>query len=337
MRRLVFVTQRLDRADPILGATVGKVRALAARVDEVVVICDSAADQAVPANVRIRTFGASSQVGRGGRLTAALAAELRPRPAGVVAHMIPLYALLAAPLIRPLGVPLILWYTHWADSRTLRAAERVSTAVASVDSTSFPFASTKLHAIGHGIDLEELPCAEPEPSDAFRMLVLGRYSRGKGLEEILRAHAELLGRGLDVRLTMHGPAGNADEQAHLEQLRRLAGDHVRLDGPVPRTSLPELFAHADVLVSNHASPDKAVYEAAAACLPILATHRAFAELVAGIEPPLRFEDGRLADAAARLAAVSPAGRHEIGKLLRERVAAGHSVDHWATAILSLCR
>ncbi len=337
MRRLVFVTQRLDRTDPILGATVGKVRALAKLVDELVIICDSASDDGLPPNCRVQTFGATSQLARGARMTAALAAELRPRPVGVVAHMVPLYALLTAPLVRPLGVPLVLWYTHWANSSTLRAAERVSTAVASVDESSFPFATKKLHAVGHGIDLDELPCTKQEPSATFRMLVLGRYSRGKGLAEILDAHRQLRERGLDVALTMHGPTGNADERAHLAELRRLATDGARLDGPVPHTSLPEVFARADVLVSNHASPDKAVYEAAAACLPILARHRAFDELVTGIEPRLRFERGDLADAVAALASVPAPERHAIGERLRERVAARHSVDHWAAAILSLCR
>ena len=39
MRRLVFATQKLDPADPVLAATVPMARALAARVDELVVLC----------------------------------------------------------------------------------------------------------------------------------------------------------------------------------------------------------------------------------------------------------------------------------------------------------
>ena len=41
MRKLIFATQKLDSRDPILAATVQKVHALAARVDELVVLCDS--------------------------------------------------------------------------------------------------------------------------------------------------------------------------------------------------------------------------------------------------------------------------------------------------------
>ena len=71
---------------------------------------------------------------RGARFETALARELRGlRGGAVVAHMCPIYAVLAAPLVRPLRIPLVLWFTHWRASRLLRAAERVSTAVTSVD------------------------------------------------------------------------------------------------------------------------------------------------------------------------------------------------------------
>src|SRR6185437_2943278 len=139
--KLVFCTQRLDPDDPVLAATVPMVRALATRVDELVVLCDTATIEID--GVRVHEFGAPTQVARGARFAAALARELRGCD-GVVAHMVPLYALLAAPLVRPLRIPLVLWYTHWKGHAVVRAAERVCTAVASVDMRSFPFPSRKL-------------------------------------------------------------------------------------------------------------------------------------------------------------------------------------------------
>ena len=141
MTRIVFVTQQVDPGHPALAATVPKIAALAALVDEVVVLADGAVEGALPANCRVRTFRASRKLGRGARFEAALARELPGlRGGAVVAHMCPIYAVLAAPLVRPLGVPLLLWFTHWRASRLLRAAERVSTAVISVDRRSFPLA-----------------------------------------------------------------------------------------------------------------------------------------------------------------------------------------------------
>jgi hypothetical protein len=87
--RLVVVTQQVDPASPVLGATVAKLRALAARVDELVVLADSAVDGVLPGNARVALFRARSKLGRGVRFETLLARELarRPRAAAVLAHM----------------------------------------------------------------------------------------------------------------------------------------------------------------------------------------------------------------------------------------------------------
>ena len=158
--RLVVVTQQVDPSSPVLGATVAKLRALAARVDELVVLADSAVEGALPDNCRVRLFRSGHRVGRGLRFESALSRELarRPRPGAVLAHMCPIYAVLAAPLARPLRVPVLLWFTHWRRSRLLSTAERLSTLVLSVDQRTFPLDSNKVVAIGHGIDVTDLPC-----------------------------------------------------------------------------------------------------------------------------------------------------------------------------------
>src|SRR6185436_772655 len=91
--RFVFATQKIDPEHPLLGAAVPMIRALAERVDEVVVLTAEAADGALPDNCRVRLFDARTQVGRGRRFAAALNGELSPRPVAVLSHMVPLYAI----------------------------------------------------------------------------------------------------------------------------------------------------------------------------------------------------------------------------------------------------
>ncbi|HSF60092.1 MAG TPA: glycosyltransferase family 4 protein, partial [Gaiellaceae bacterium] len=284
MVKVVFITQQVDPGHPALAATVPKLRALAELVDEVLVLADGAVDDVLPANCRVRSFRAGHKAARGLRFETALARELGGlRRGAVVAHMCPIYAVLAAPLVRPLGVPLVLWFTHWRASRLLRAAERVSTAVTSVDERSFPLHSRKLRAIGHGIDLAEFPCTPPREGPGTRLLSLGRYSTAKGLDVVLAAVALA---GPDVRLRIHGPSLSDDERAHRSELE-LVSSELGLDGrvvlgdAVPRSELPELFAEHDALVNNMraGAPDKVVYEAAAACLPVLASNPIFDSLL----------------------------------------------------------
>ena len=60
--RLIFVTQRVDPDDPVLGATVAKL-ARHERCDELVVLTDSAIPGALPANCRVRLFASRSRPG----------------------------------------------------------------------------------------------------------------------------------------------------------------------------------------------------------------------------------------------------------------------------------
>jgi glycosyltransferase involved in cell wall biosynthesis len=341
--RLVFVTQQVDPGHPALAATVPMLRALAARVDEVVVLADRALPEVLPANCRVRSFGARTQAGRGAKFESALAAELarRPKPAAVVAHMCPIYAVLAAPLARPLGVKVLLWYTHWSVSRTLRLAERVSNTVLSVDRRTFPIDSPKVRGIGHGIDLAEFVCADGRPAhDDLRALVLGRYSPAKGLEVVLRGARLALDDGLDLRLEAYGPALNPAERAHRTELERLVEEldlarRVKLGHAVLRSEVPELLTRADVLVNNMraGATDKVVYEACAACTPAIASNPAFDSL---LPDELRFDrdDPRLlADRLLMLGARKPEERQALGRTLRDRVAAEHSVESWAAAVV----
>jgi glycosyltransferase involved in cell wall biosynthesis len=341
--RLAFVTQQVDPGHPALAATVPMLCALAERVEEVVVLADRVLPGVLPENCRVRPFAARSRGGRGLRFEAALAAELarRPRPAAVVAHMCPIYAVLAAPLARPLGAKILLWYTHWSASRTLRAAERVSNVVLTVDRRTFPLDSAKVRAIGHGIDLSEFPCEGGTTAhDDLRALALGRYSQAKGLDVVVQAVRLALDGGLDLRLEAYGPALNPEERAHRADLERLVGEldlgkRVRLGHAVLRSEVPGLLARADVLVNNMraGATDKVVYEACASCTPAIASNPAFDSL---LPDELRFdrEDARaLADRLLALGAESLEQRRELGRTLRERVAASHSVDSWADAVV----
>lgn len=345
--RLIFITQRVDPDDPVLGATVAKLRALAERCDELVVLTDSSIPGALPENCRVRTFAARSRLGRGIRFGLSLAAELarRPRPTAIVAHMCPIYAVLAAPLARPLHVRVLLWYAHWSHTRTLELATRLSNAVVSVDTRSVPVSSTKVVGIGHGIDLRQFPCAPRQTGDGLRAVVLGRYAETKGIEAVVRGVALARAQGTEVTLRCHGPAITAGEESDRARLSQLVGelgmgDAVTIGGPIPRSDVASMLASADVLVNNHRSgaPDKVVYEACAACRPVLVSNPLFDELLDDLEPRLRFpvDDAvALADRFATLADLDAESREKLGAELRRRVADRHSVGSWANAVVAL--
>ena len=346
--RLIFITQRVDPDDPILGATVAKIVALARRFDEVVVLTDTAVPGTLPPNCRVRTFSSRTRIGRGLRFVWAMIAELvrRPLPVAVVAHMCPIYAVLAAPLVRPFGVRVLLWYAQWHPTRMLSIAARCATTIVSVDARSVPVSSAKVVGIGHGIDVAQFSCAGGtvlEPP--YELVALGRYSDSKGLETIVRAVRIARDGGVNVRLVCHGTSTMAGEQETLARLEHLvdrlglAGDVV-LGGPIPRGEVPALLTRSWALVNNTrpGAPDKVVYEACASCLPILVSSPPVGTLVDDLQPNLRFppdDAGALAAAIGELSRLSFEERAALGAALRERVTAAHSTDSWADAITRL--
>lgn len=333
--KLVFVTQQVDPESPVLGATVAKIRALAARCDEIAVLADAAVDGALPANCRVHLYRSRLRAGRGARFEVALARELarRPRPSAVLAHMCPIYAVLAAPAARPLGVRVLLWFTHWRSSGLLRLSERLANTVLTVDPRSFPLPSAKVRAIGHGIDLSEFACVDRTKGDELAVVVLGRTSPAKGLETVVRAAA----LEPSVRVMLVGPSLTAEERAHRVALEHLVsalgvGDRITVRGPVPRGEVPGLLAGADVLVNNMqaGATDKIVFEAAATCLPVIASNPALDTL---LPQELRFDRDDPESLAGRLRELATADRSAIGRQLRKDVERLHSVDGWADAVV----
>jgi glycosyltransferase involved in cell wall biosynthesis len=327
--RVVFVTQAADPAHPVLGATLPKIRALAARVDEVVVIGDSVVAGALPENCRAKSFAAPSQAARGARYVAALAPELVQRPVAVVAHMAPVFAVLAAPLARPLRAPLLLWFTQQAGGAALQAAERVVDKVLTVDVRSVPLHSQKVRAIGHGIDVAALPCVPERRPPLRRLLGLGRYAPVKGWETVLRGLTELP----EATLSLHGPMLTEGDELERPRLERLAaelgvGDRVTFGADVPYAQVPQLLGLADAVVNatRGNAADKVVYEAAAACLPVFAASPVFDTL---LPEALRFHGDYPSSLAEKIRTYDGGA----GMPLRERVQAEHSADHWAERVL----
>jgi glycosyltransferase involved in cell wall biosynthesis len=335
--KAIFVTQEVDPASPVLGATVAKIRALAACVDEVAVLADRAVDGALPENCTVHLFRSGTRAGRGLRFEAALVRAIArsPRSSFLLAHMCPIYAVLAAPIARPLGCRVLLWFTHWKRSRLLSVAERLSTAVVTVDTRTFPLASRKVAPIGHGIDLSGFSCVERPERETLRLVALGRTSQAKGLETVVQAVAAVAGASLEVV----GPSWTDEERAHRVELERLvhevgAGDRIRISGELPRDQVPHLLHGADALVNNMraGATDKVVYEAAATCLPVLASNPAFDGF---LPAELRFERDDPAGLADRIRELATADRGALGRALREAVERDHSVEGWAQRVVEV--
>ena len=344
----MFATQVVDADDPHLAQTLDMLRALAARCDEVLVLCDHVGRHDLPPNVLYSTFGASSKAVRALQFERGILSS--GRPDAFLAHMVPRYVVLAAPVYRARRVPLLLWYTHWNASRELRLATRLSDVALSVQTRSFPLESPKVRGIGHAIDLSrfEARAAAPEIDGPLRVLTLGRTEPRKQLGTLLDA----VERGADVRVELRGPQINEAERRHLVELRSrvaaspILSERVAIQGPVARDRVPDLIRASDVVVSltrgdtAGGALDKVVYEASACAVPVVACNPHFEDVLGDAGPRLLFRAGDADDLVAvldRLRDLPAGSRTALGLELRRRVEQSHSSASWAESVLSVVR
>ena len=166
--RVLLITQEIDENSALLGVTLTWIRHLAPKVDHVAVLALSVGAASLPANVSLYSMGKERSANKLFLLRnfyRHLWGLLRRREVDVVfVHMVPRYAILAAPLARLFRVPIVLWNAHGTVSRYLRIAHNLVAAVVTASPESFRINSPKRIVTGHGIDVDYFTAAEQEPT-----------------------------------------------------------------------------------------------------------------------------------------------------------------------------
>ena len=344
--RLLLFNLMTDERDPLLGFACNWIRQLARHCRSIDVITMYRGECDLPANVRVYSAGRELGHGKPRRLlnfyrhlTRLLA---KRQYDACFAHMMPLFAGLAGPLLSARGIPATLWYTHRQRSMQLRLGLMMSRRVVSADASSFPYASDKLRVIGHGIDTDFYAPARQDAGRAGQAQVLqvARLAQIKHQATTIAAIAET-----DARLTLIG--GSQDPAAQYEsQLRQLVSQlkldqRIHFTGDLPAAEVRHWLQRADIAV-NMSPPglfDKAALESMACGLPTIVCNPAFAPVL-GEQADLLLcarpdDDAGLRQRIKRLTAMTAAERHDIGMRLRHNVQRQHSLPQLIARLMSV--
>lgn len=346
--RLLLFNLMTDEADPVLGFACGWIRELAARCEYVDVITMYRGSYQLPPNARVFSAGRERGLSKPLRLARFYRHLLRlhRRYDACFAHMMPLFAGLAGPLLSARGIPTTLWYTHRARSAQLRWGLAMSRRVVSADETSFPYDTDKLRVIGHGIDCEFYAPAPDQVAVGDAVPLVAQVARLAAVKH----QATTIGAvaGTEARLALIGGAQAGSPQEYekglREQIRRLGiEERCRLLGDMPAAEVVEWYRRATVAVNMSPAGlfDKAALESMACGVPTVVCNPAFAPLL-GEHAPLLLtggpEDvGGLSQRLTRLFALSAVERAEIGAALRENVRRQHSLPAMTERLLAVLR
>ena len=340
--RVLMITQKVNLDDDILGFTHTWVNKLAERVAWLHVLALSVGRHELRDNVTLYSMGKERGAGRlqrfvnFSRVVAPLV--LRRQVDVVFVHMCPVYAVLAAPWAKLRRVPMMLWFTHKSVNWKLKLAHWLVDWVVTASPESFRLPSDKVVVTGHGIDIEVFKPAEgPRPERPFTVLSVGRISPVKDYETLVMAADILVNQReqRDLRFVVVGDVSMPEQVSYREWLlaevrRRGLADRFEFVGAVPHRQVVGHYQQADLFVNlcPTGGVDKAVLEAMACGIPVLACNEAFEDLLGGFSLKLMFGVGDGEELANRLADflnLSNNDRRGLGSELRDRVASEHNL------------
>lgn len=352
---LIMITQRVGTSDPALAFIPTWIRHLALRLERLWVVTPRAEAVTLPPNTAVFQVGRDHQKRESafhalGNFHHTLYDLIRTQPVdGVFAHMLPKYAILAAPYARLSRTPLALWYAHRNVSWQLRLAELLVGRILTTAPETCQLRSSKVLPIGQGIDTEAFRRKPPPPvpgKEGQTIVTVGRISPVKNLETVIEAaHILVCQRGHQkLQFVIVGEAPNTRQLPYQEYLvslvnRKGLSRHVTFAGGIPHAQTPDLLQRSDAFVSaSNSGMDKAVLEAMASEVPACVSDPVFRPILGPNADDLMFrprDPVSLADRLAMLLAKSPEQRQAIGRDLRAGVKASHNVEALADKIVGV--
>lgn len=343
--KLLFITQKVDKDDDLLGVYHRWIEGLAKRVEKISVICLYQGKTDLPGNVGVYSLGKESGRSRIKYLWRFYKYiwRLRREYDAVFVHMNPEYMLLAGWWWRLTGKKAFLWYNHPMGNWQARLAIAFSRGVFHTSPFAFAARYKKAIMMPVGVDtgwFKPIANGKSQMANGFRILFLGRIAPVKRVDVLLKAFS-ILSTSQVHRLTLTivgGPTpGKPVEAAYYEEVKKLAADpaisgRVEFRPPVPNSQTPEIYNQHDLFVNltDTGSFDKTIIEAMACEVPVIVSNRALVEVLPKeLVGQLVFEEKDPDDLAAKMRAflnLPPAERGAISKKMRALVVEKHDLN-----------
>jgi len=344
--RLLLFNLATDADDPVLGFTTRWIHALAKQVEFINVITMRTGRVEVPANVRVYSVGKEKGYGEARRMIEFYRCLFQVLRADGVdfcfSHMIPVFTVLAAPLLRSRGISIATWHGHRQVTNILKAAHYCSDRMITSAPTGYRYKHDKLVIVGQGIDVDLFSPNGTPMEEPPLLLSVGRLSPIKDLGTLIRAVHLLRRRGHPVRCALVGAASETD-QPYIDSLQSLVREleldaTVQFAGAVRNEQLVpwyrNCFAHVNLCPTG--ALDKAVLEAMACERPSLVANEGFRETLNGWGERLLFRHGDaddLAEKLDRLLQMQHSQRAAMSADLRKNVIAHHNLEHLAKTLV----
>lgn len=299
--RLLILTQKVDKNDPILGFFHSWLAQFARHFEKVSVICLEKGDYNLPDNVEVHSLGKERGFNKARKLLTFyfLLYKLRHDHDAVFVHMNPEYVVMGGLLWRLWKKHIVLWYTHRAINWKLRKAYALSHAVATAAEESLNVKGDKTHIIGHGINTHIFKKREQTShTSELSLLHVGRITPIKHLEVLIGALDLLHKDGIPSRVILVGEPVSKEDREYKKDLEHRIETHGLVDyvsfvGSRTQNEVAQYLENSTLSVNLAPTGgiDKSVLEALAVGVPTFVCNRAFDAIYGTLWSDFSFPEG----------------------------------------------
>lgn len=314
---LLFITQKVDKDDDVLGFVHRWIEELAGHWNKVTVICLYEGIHSLPVNVKVRSLGKENGVSRFKYVWLFYKYIFSEKYDRVLVHMNHEYVVLGGCWWKLCGKKIGMWYSHKSLTMGLRIAVRFANIIFTTARQSVTFTTPKLRFMGHGIDVNAYHCTVRAENKKPVILTVGRVTKIKHCETLIEAAALLKKEGFQCHgVIVGGPATDAD-RSYEKELRVLVQkldvkDSVEFTGSIPLDELLAWYCKADISVNMVPTGgfDKSVIEGMAAGNLVMSSNEVFRDHFGAYADKLIFNTGDAVELASKIKALWSASDRE---------------------------
>ena len=282
---LLILTQKVDKNDPDFFFFYKWIEEFSKQCEKVTVICLFEGEHDFPMNVQVLSLGKEMNPSRIQYMTKFYSYIWKQRKNydHVFVHMNQEYVVMGGLLWKVWGKKISLWYTHRQVNLKLKIAEKLSSIIFTASNEGFGVPSKKVHVMGHGIDTESLSVLQNEYPESFVGMHIGRITKIKHIDIILRGIQKLIQSGAPITsfLIVGAPSTEADQQ-YAQFLKSLVRELDLEDIVQFKGKIKNLDALREASFTVNAAPDggmdKVVLESLVAGRPVFTSNNAFMSL-----------------------------------------------------------
>lgn len=284
--KLLIITQKYDINDSNLGAFVGWWDKLAEQIDKVYILALEQRSKPTKPNMEVISMGKEKGAGFWGKFFGFYMGLLRTigRADAILIHMVPKYAILAAPAAFIFRRPIYMWYTGVAAQKQLKFSVLFCRKVFTAHAAAMRVNTPKRIVIGHGINIEkfQIPNSKFQVQMPVTILSVGRITPSKGHDLIINTVSDLIKSGYNLKLKIIGGVVQEYHLSYFAKLRKLVDDlkmesRIEFLGNAVYNDMPQYFNEAQILINAvpFGGLDKVVLEAMASGVIPLTSNNAF--------------------------------------------------------------